>query len=266
MALTVTQAQRTSSFTVSKSGKGKQNIILIPGFACSAQVWDETTTTALKGKTCYALSFAGFAGVPAQAEPDIKTWENDIIDFIQVNKIDNPVLIGHSLGGVMALDIASSKPGLISKIIVVDALPSLARMYNPAFKHNDNPDCTPVVKQFEDMDSTAFVTRQKATFAFMLADTSKLNMVLNWSMQSDRKTMGKTYCQLMNTDLRSSLKSITCPSLIMLEPSFKAKDAEIKQQYQALQTADLRYATSGLHFIMYDDKEWYMNTIETFLR
>jgi len=51
----------------------------------------------------------------------------------------------------------------------------------------------------------------------------------------------------------------------LLEPSFKGEKG-ITEQYSKLKTAQLEYANKGLHFIMYDDKEWYLNELKAFLK
>ena len=156
--LTITNlyAQNTASFTITETGKGKQNIILICGFACSAKVWDETVNCLSANSTCYTLDFSGFAGNKPQTEPDVPLWEKDILDFIERNKIYEPVLIGHSLGGTMVLDMAAKKPGLFSKIIVVDAFPCLPAVYDTAFKAADQINYSPYTDQFVNMTNNQF--------------------------------------------------------------------------------------------------------------
>ncbi|MFT7352674.1 MAG: pimeloyl-ACP methyl ester carboxylesterase, partial [Flavobacterium sp.] len=66
-------------------------------------------------------------------------------------------------------------------------------------------------------------------------------------------------------DLRKKIENIKCPSLILLEDSFKTIKPAIKEQYKKLKNANLQYSTKGLHFIMYDDKEWYLNQLNNFL-
>ena len=73
------------------------------------------------------------------------------------------------------------------------------------------------------------------------------------------------YCDFSNTDLREKIKGIECPSLILLESNFTSIKPAIKEQFKNLKSADLQYANQGLHFIMYDDKEWYFNQLENFI-
>ena len=259
-------AQNTTSFTTTKTGKGNQNIIMICVYGCSSKVWDETVNSLSANATCYTLNFSGFAGNTPQAEPSVPLWEKDIVDFIKKNKIDKPVLIGHSLGGTMALDLASKEPGLFSKIIVVDAFPCLPALSNTAFKATDPINYSVYTDLFEKMTNDQFYNMQKAGILQMLSDTSKLSMVLDWSVRSDRRTLGKVLGYFMNTDLRVRLSAITCPSLILLQPNFKNTQDMVKQQYSSLKFAQFQYATKGLHFMMYDDKEWYLNSLRSFLK
>ncbi|MCK9407768.1 MAG: alpha/beta hydrolase [Bacteriovoracaceae bacterium] len=253
-------------FEVTKTGFGKQTIIFIPGLASSGDVWNETKSKYEKDYTCYSLTMAGFAEVKPQPNATFNSWKIAIANFITENKIENPILIGHSLGGGLALAVASNYPELIGKIIVVDALPCLAAMMNPAFKAKNNIDCSEIVQQMSSASEEQFYQMQKLTISHLVADTSKQKEVLRWSLTSDRQTVARMYCDFSNTDLREQINTITCPSLILLESYFKNMQPSIQEQYRNLQTAEIKYADKGLHFIMYDDTEWYLNQIDYFLK
>ena len=63
------------SFSVIKSGTGKQAIIFIPGFACSGDVWRETVEVLKEDYTCYVLTMAGFSGVVPEKNPSFESWK-----------------------------------------------------------------------------------------------------------------------------------------------------------------------------------------------
>ena len=252
-------------FDVKISGKGKQSIIFIPGFASSGEVWNETKLTYEKDFTCYTLTMAGFAGVKPQPNATFTNWETSIVNYIKENKIEKPIIIGHSMGGGLALAIASDYPDLIKKIVVVDALPCLQALSNPAFKAIENPDCSQLVNQMTALTDEQFYQIQTSSISRLVAETSKQELVISWSVNSDRKTFAEMYCDFTNTDLRQKIENIKCPSLILLEDSFKTIKPAIVEQYKNLNNANLQYSTKGLHFIMYDDKEWYLNQLNNFL-
>lgn len=255
----------THPFEVIKSGAGNTSIIFIPGFACSGEVWKETTANYEKEYTCYTLTMAGFAGAKPQPDATFENWETGIANFIKTNKIDKPILIGHSMGGGLALALAADYPELIGKIIIVDALPCLTALMNPGFKTEEKPDCSAMLNKMTSATNDQFYQMQKMAMQRLVADTSKHELVVSWSRQSDRKTFAEMYCDFSNTDLREKITSIKCPTLILLEAYFINLKPAIEDQYKNLKTANLHYATKGLHFIMYDDKEWYFSQLDNFL-
>ncbi|MGH1519810.1 alpha/beta fold hydrolase [Chryseobacterium sp. JK1] len=252
-------------FEVKKTGKGKQSLIFIPGFASSGEVWNETTAKFEKNFTCYTLTMAGFAGIPPEASASFASWEKEIAAYIKNNKIEKPVLIGHSMGGGLALAIAADYPDLVAKIIIVDTLPCLAAFSDPNFKAKENNDFTPMINKLTAMTDEQFLQMQKQAIPSLLGDTSMQETVIGWSMKSDRNTFAKMYCDFSNTDLRDKIKNIQCPSLILLESFFANMKPAIEAQYKNLKNTDMQYASKGLHFIMYDDKDWYFNQLTNFL-
>ena len=266
LCLNVFAQTKSYPFEVIKTGKGKQSIIFIPGFASSGEVWNETKTAFEKDLTCYTLTMAGFAGVKLELNPSFENWKTEIANYIKDNKIGKPILIGHSMGGGLALAIAADYPELIGKIVVVDALPCLAALSNPSFKSKENNDCSAAVKQMTAMDEKQFYDVQKQTMPRLLEDKSKLEMVVDWSVKSDRKTFAQMYCDFFNVDLRDRISTIKCPSLILLESYFINLKPVIEGQYKNLKTANFQYANKGLHFIMYDDAAWYLAQLNTFLK
>jgi pimeloyl-ACP methyl ester carboxylesterase len=170
------------------------------------------------------------------------------------------------MGGGLALAIASDYQELVEKIIVVDALPCLPALMNPTFKTVDKPDCSTMQTHIISSTNEQFYQMQKMAILQLVADTSKTELVVGWSMKSDRKTFAEMYCDFSNTDLREKIKAIKCPTLILLEPYFKNVKSAIEEQYKNLKTANLHYANKGLHFIMYDDKEWYFDQLDNFIK
>ncbi len=253
-------------FEVKKTGEGKQSLIFIPGFSCSGEVWNETTSVFEKDYTCYVLTMAGFAGVPPQSDPTFQSWENGIANFIEQFKIEKPVIIGHSMGGGLAMALAADYPQLISKIVVVDALPCLAALMDISFKSKDTNDCSAIISQFTSATNDEFYQMQMKSVPQMLADTSKQTLVVDWSVKSDRKTLAEMYCDFSNTDLREKTVLIECPALILLESYFVNFKPAINEQFKNLKTANIQYATKGLHFIMYDDTEWYNEQLISFIK
>jgi pimeloyl-ACP methyl ester carboxylesterase len=259
------QEKSVQPFEFVKSGSGNQTIIFIPGFASSGDVWNETIAIYEKDYTCYKFTMAGFAGTEITQNPSFRNWETGIVKFIKDNKIHKPIIIGHSLGGGLALAIASNNPNLVEKMIIVDALPYLAALTNPNAKQLENIDCSSTVNQFMNMSEEQFYQMQKTSMPYLIQNSDMIETVINWSVKSDRETFARIYCDFSNTDLRDEIENIKCPTLILLESHFKGFKPAIEEQYKNLKNAEFQYANKGLHFIMFDDKDWYFEQLSNFL-
>ena len=55
------------------------------------------------------------------------------------------------------------------------------------------------------------------------------------------------------------------PILVLLEHPFKRIAPIVEQQFGNLPTLRIEYAEKGLHFIMFDDWEWYIHQLIDFL-
>ncbi|MCW3072801.1 MAG: alpha/beta hydrolase [Bacteroidetes bacterium] len=258
-------SQSSFPFDVKVSGEGKSNMILIPGLSCPGEVWNETLEHFKKEYKCYTLTFHGFAGIKADSTTNFKNWESSIARYITENKIQKPVIIGHSIGGGMAMLLAADYPQLIGKIVVVDALPCLGALSNASFAAEKSPDCSMYVKQFQSMDDKQYYQMQKMTMPSLMADTTHLQQAIEWSVKSDRKAIAEIYCQFLNTDQRKSISNIKCPSLVLLEAPFANMKPVMEEQFKNMKTAQLKYSDKALHFIMYDDTNWYLAQLDSFL-
>lgn len=123
-----------------------------------------------------------------------------------------------------------------------------------------------MVNQMTTMTDAQFQDMQKKTMPRLVQDASKIDMIVDWSVKSDRKTFAEMYCDFSNTDLREKISNVKCPSLILLESYFVNLKPAIEGQYQNLKNANFQYAAKGLHFIMYDDAAWYLNQVSNFVK
>ena len=126
-------AATPTAFTVDVTGQGRP-LILIPGLASSGEVWQGTVARLCgpkTGRACHVLTLAGFAGV-APIEGDLLAQaEQQLADYISTQKLGRPAIIGHSLGGFLALKMAIDHPAQTGKLLIVDSLPALGATQMP---------------------------------------------------------------------------------------------------------------------------------------
>lgn len=118
-------ADTVGTLKVERHGDHGHAVILTPGLQGGPWVWQQTIAQLQKHHVVYAVTLAGFDGMPAP-EGDGNLFDRadaSLLQLIEQHKIDKPVLIGHSLGGTLALRFAGEHPRLISGVVAVDGLP-----------------------------------------------------------------------------------------------------------------------------------------------
>lgn len=262
---------QNKAFTVTISGKG-QPVLLIPGYSCSGEVWKETVQHLSTRYQCHVLTLAGFAGVPAIDGPILKTVRDEIINYVIRNKLNKPILIGHSLGSFMSLWVSSTAPHLFGKLICVDGMPFLSALGNPtanadSLKKDPRYNAEAAVRNFESLPDSGFIDRTAKAMSWQVADTARARQIATWQYQSNRRTLGLTLIELATTDLRKDITKIKSPVLV-LGSIYVSKEKSyelIGEQFQQLSTAVIHVADSK-HFIMYDVPQWFYNEIDSFLK
>ena len=65
-----------------------------------------------------------------------------------------------------------------------------------------------MLNQISSATNEQFYQMQKMSIQRLVEDTSKRELVIGWSMKSDRKTFAEMYCDFSNTDLREKIKEV----------------------------------------------------------
>jgi N-formylmaleamate deformylase len=263
------------AFTVKVTGKG-QPVILIPGLNCPGAVWDETVARYGSQYQCHVVSLAGFAGVaPQQPVPAhlLQDTRDQLLAYIKTQNLKQPVIIGHSLGGFLALWMASTEPAVVGPLEIVDSLPFLPAAQNPtATAGNTRPQAEQMRQQMGKSSLPLPARRQMA--AGMVTDTARITQVVRWGQASDPATTGQAMYDMYTTDLRPDVARIQQPVLVLgtwaAYAAYGATKAGVQgvfeQQYAPLPHLTLRMSEAGKHFVMYDDPQLFFASTDAFLK
>jgi pimeloyl-[acyl-carrier protein] methyl ester esterase len=259
-------------FSVTVTGEGK-DVILIPGLASSAAVWDATVAQLSSTHRVHVVQVAGFAGAPAgpNAEGDMfAPLIAELGDYAAA--LDKPAIIGHSIGGLSALEVAAARPGVVSRVMVVDALPFYPLIFNQAATAEMTaPQAAMMRSQLLLMSQEAFNASQDSSLNIMAKSPEGLAKVKEWSAASDKAAVANALYAAMTTDARPRLKDIKIPVTIAYawdENMGRTKAfvaAMYITAYSDLATAELKRIDGSYHFIMFDQPDLFAAEVTAFL-
>jgi len=97
-------------------------IVFLPGWAVSVATYLESLNALSERHHLIAPDLPGFCkSTSPKFLQSYDDYANCIIDFLDRLNVKKAHLIGHSIGGAIAIKIAASRPSLVSSLIVVDS-------------------------------------------------------------------------------------------------------------------------------------------------
>ncbi len=262
------------TFTVRVVGKG-QPMLLIPGLNCPGAVWDQTVAHYQAQYQCHVVSLAGFGGTApvAVTDPLLPAVRDQLLAYLKTQRLTRPAIVGHSLGGFLALALSAAQPEAVGPLVIVDSLPFIAAIQNPAATAETvKPMADKMRQQMKQGHLPAAAQRQM--IAGLVADTARQTLVARWGTASDPATTAQAMYDMYTIDLRSDIGRIQQPVLVLgawaaYAPYGSTKEstrAIFAQQYARLPQARIEMSEAGRHFLMYDDTAWMLAQADAFLK
>jgi len=103
-----------------KYGNGKQNIIILHGLYGSSDNWVSIARILQDDFTVFIPDQRNHGQSPHSQTFNYTVLINDLYNFISENKISNPIIIGHSMGGKVAMYFNFTYPKIAKKLIIID--------------------------------------------------------------------------------------------------------------------------------------------------
>ncbi len=260
--------------TIEKTGQGAP-MILIHGMACSAEVWSEVADYYKDSYELHIVSIPGFGNKDTLiASHVLKAIRDAVISYAQEQQLKKPILMGHSMGGFISLWAAAEATDLFGKIISIDGLPYFPVLAMPGITAET---AVPIVEQMQQgmrnqNPETARVS-QEMMIASMIGKESKREKVVEMGLNSNPDVIAQAMGEMFTTDIRKEVGAIKQPVLAM-GSWYAYRDYGVtremstmgyKAQFEKIPNARFEMADTALHFIFYDDPDWFYALVDSFL-
>jgi N-formylmaleamate deformylase len=243
-------------FSVVIQGSGP-DVILIPGLTASRDVW-KGSVAAVPGYRYHLIQVAGFAGTPARGNATgnvVAPLAEEIARYIASRGLRRPAIVGHSMGGTVAMMVAARHPSLPGKVMVVDMLPQPAGLLG-----GDAAGMRGLADTLRDLSATP---------GGKSLVESAIRLFGNPEGGADPDVTARATHELALTDLTAELPRIAAPLMVVyasLDPSRRASDdARYRAAYRGKPGAKLVRIDDSGHMIMYDQPAKFRDSLKAFL-
>lgn len=266
-------APRPTAFSVKVSGTGRP-VLFIPGFTCSGSVWDATVAHLGDKVQAHVVTIAGFAGEPPPADTTqvLPVVHAQLVDYIRANKLDKPIVVGHSMGGFLALWLASTNSADLGGIIDVDGLPFFAAIMDPkATEETAAVFAKTQSDRLAGLSQQEFATQTQQFLRGMIADPAVAERVIADAGKSDPKTSAVAFREMVAKDLRPMVSKITTKVTVIAatdqgpDAPRAALEAGWHAQVDAIPGVQLMFVDHAKHFVMLDQPQQFFALVDAAL-
>lgn len=278
--LIATQAQAQSAAAFSSDrlsieviGSGP-DVILIPGYASSREVWRAEAARLSATHRVHMVQLAGFAGErwTHGDGPFLQPALDELARYLREGGLEEPAVIGHSMGGLSALVLAQQNPDLIGRVMSVDSLPFFSALYGPtATPDTARPFAEQAANMMLSADPESFRAGQAAGAPGLSRDPATQAAMVEWAVAGDRQALATAIREVMTTDARPGLAAMTTPvwAVYAADDNGGAPAAMADQtwarEWAGLPGVTLRRVDNSRHFIMADQPDAFAALVDAFL-
>jgi len=269
---------------VETRGKGETHLILIPGLLCDWTVWESFMQRNGERYTMHAVTLAGFAGTEPPPEPETNDgtpWLDSAVEsvatYIRENDLEDPYVIGHSLGGHVAFRMSYEHPDLVAGVVSVDGMSAMplgpAPMEEARRAGMVNNTIGPNLLDATDEQWFAQFEQQGE---IQMRDQQRYAEWVETFRKTPAKVGARYMVELMKSDVSDDLANAAVPILVLPadnEPQrqFLGGEAAVKRIWQRQiehapdDLVTMTFAPDSRHFIMFDKPEWFDESVREFV-
>ena len=223
-------------------GKGK-DVVLLHGWGQNIQMMDPLGKNLCENNRITILDFPGFGGseTPHFAY-NISDYTDLLHEFLESLGIDNPILIGHSFGGRVAISYASVYN--VEKLVLFGS-PFMVRIQT-------------------NLKTTILKKLNNISFLSGVAEFMK-NHMGSVDYRNANGVMREILVKTVNTDLTENVKKIKVPTLLIWGENDEAVPVSEAQELEKLLTDGALILLPGTHYCYLENLGRVVSILENFL-
>ena len=235
-------------------------VVFLHGWLGSWRYWFPTMERVAEHFRTYSFDFWGFGESRRKSTyENIQNYSDQVIRFLDELGIDRCLLVGHSMGGMVALKTAINHPKRISRVAAVGA-PIVGDSLSWLLKLTDRP-------LFADAFAQVPAFR-RFMFRWFLgeADDQHVHEILDDSVKSSSTTLRNAVGSMWRTDLRPELQRLSVPTLIVHGGRDVIVHPNQADLFDNVATAEVVVMPESRHFPFLDEADLFNDLLVRFLK
>ncbi|MEI8307234.1 MAG: alpha/beta hydrolase [Chloroflexales bacterium] len=240
-------------------GRGRP-VLFLHGWLGSWRYWFPTMEVVAEHFRTYSFDFWGFGDSRRKlTQESIQNYSDQVIRFLDALGIDRVQLVGHSMGGMVALKTAITYPDRIQRVATVGA-PIDGNSLSWLLKLTDRPFFADTFARMPWM--------RRQLFRFFLGKTSDpaIGEIIDDSVKSSGLSMRRAVSSMWRTDLRPELSRLKVPALIVHGGRDNVVQPNQADLFDNVPLAEVVVMSHSRHFPFLDEAAQFNDVLLRFLK
>lgn len=239
-------------------GFTERELVLIHGLGASAEIWQTIEPYLANSFQLHVYELHGHGTTDPLDDPTIQTETVALREWIESRELVYPTLVGHGLGGMIALQYAFDHPGDVDRLIVIDA--------GPRQLASDEQKAEIAQSLLDDYDR--FVASH---FVNISHDPQVCEQAIDWALRTDATTFTSLLLSSFDWDLTEDLPRQSVPMLVIGSASYlpeQGYERHFLEQYGYASARVLsfkRIEDTG-HYLMLEKPTYLASVLTVYLR
>ncbi len=254
--------RESASGSSGSSDSGSEPFVILHGLFGSGDNWSSVARE-LPERRCLMPDLLNHGASPHENAFDLADMAEDVLETLDDAGVDRFDLMGHSLGGKIALLAALKAPGRVRRLVILDVAPKVYeerhRFIIEALKKVSAADCSSR-KEADEVLAESIPARPIR--AFLLKNFVPTDGGYEWRINLD--ALDRRYHELVSwPDIQATFAG---PSLIIAggRSSYVVpEDEELFRSY--LEEPEIRFLPEAGHWVHTDDREGFLGLLRQFL-
>ena len=253
---------------VDYGGTGSTGLVMLHGGGANTHWFDFIGPSLAKHGRALALDLRGH-GDSSHMEPPIYTsdaYMQDIRALLEAEHLQQPILMGHSMGGMLLVKYTGTWPREVAALIVCDARP----VYGVADQERLQNTARSPGREYATQDDYVAHFRirpdglraSSEVHQYIATHTGRQLPHGTWAHKIDRRV----YAQRETIDTLPLYRRITCPVLFLQAESSRLTDEMVQQIKDACPQVEMTPVPDSGHHLTLDQPEQTIARVEDFLR
>jgi pimeloyl-ACP methyl ester carboxylesterase len=248
----------------------RRAIVFIPALFCGSWQWNAQIDQLSKGYNVVVVTLPGFGGRPmVKGDALMARAAKSLHELIDTWHLRRPIVVGHSLGGTLAVYFAEHYPSDVTNLVTVEGGYPVAATQgarDAAARKSSTP--------YENLpQSEVGAVARKQTLQYTIAQKGDVDTVETLAARSKPGAIVAWLQAALTLDLTPGLKAITVPftAIVPFDPNidpyqgFKTaaqKQADYTRWAGNAPNAKVILITPSRHFVMFDQPERFERALE----